>query len=94
MKAIVRKRQTRKLVETDKKPLHFEIRGNSVEPKKVDGWMKRENVQESILYHPSPAAGKWALDISLVGRPSNIVKTHHPRYVVGQRTRLQVLQAR
>lgn len=68
MKAIVRKRQTRKLVDIDKKPLHFEIRGNSVEPKKVDGWMKRNNVQENILYHPSPAAGKWGLEMTLIGR--------------------------
>ena len=59
MKAIVRKRQTRKLIEIDKKPLHFEIRENSVELEKVDRWMKRNNVQESILYHPSPAAGEW-----------------------------------
>lgn len=58
MKAIVRKRQTRKLVETDKKPLHFKIRENSVEPEKVERWMKSHNVQETILYGRSSPAGK------------------------------------
>ena len=72
MKAIVRKRQMRKLVENDKKPLHFEIRGSSVELKKVDGWMKRNNVQENMLYQSSPAAGKWVLDMTLIGRLSDI----------------------
>ena len=58
MKAIVRKRQTRQLVEVGKKPLHFKIRENSVELEKVERWMKRNNVQETILYGPSSPAGK------------------------------------
>ena len=58
MKAIVRKRQTRKLVETDKKPLHFKIRENSVEPEKVERWMESHNVQETVLYDSSSPAGK------------------------------------
>jgi len=58
MKAIVRKRQQRKLVESNKGELAFIVRGNIVEPKKVDRWMKRNEIPESILYAPSPAACK------------------------------------
>ncbi|KAH8745009.1 hypothetical protein F5883DRAFT_588450 [Diaporthe sp. PMI_573] len=56
MEAIVRKRQKRKLVETDKRPLVFEVRGGQVEPQKIERWMKRHDVAESFLYAPSPAA--------------------------------------
>ncbi|KAF2736995.1 hypothetical protein EJ04DRAFT_395115, partial [Polyplosphaeria fusca] len=56
MKAIVRKRQKRKLVETNKRPLEFEVRGSQVEPQKIERWMKRHDVLESFLYAPSPAA--------------------------------------
>jgi hypothetical protein len=58
----VRKRQKRKLVETDKGPLVFEVRGGQVEPQKIERWMKRHDVAESFLYAPSPAACKSALD--------------------------------
>jgi hypothetical protein len=60
MKAIVKKRQQRKLVERDKGELIFTVRGNVVEPKKVDRWMKRNEISESVLYTPSPAACKRA----------------------------------
>ncbi|KAF2177735.1 hypothetical protein K469DRAFT_602421 [Zopfia rhizophila CBS 207.26] len=58
MAAIVRKRQRRKLVETNKGQLVFEVRGSQVEPQKIERWMKRKGVVESSLYAPSPAACK------------------------------------
>jgi hypothetical protein len=58
MKAIVRKRQHRKLVE-DKQDLKFTVRGSSVESEKIVRWMKRNAIPDSFLYVPSPAAGKW-----------------------------------
>jgi hypothetical protein len=60
MQAIVRKRQRRKLVESDKREHIFVVRENRVEPEKVDRWMKRNGIGESILYAPSPAACKRA----------------------------------
>ena len=62
MKAIVRKRQKRKLVETHKGQLVFEVRGSQVEPLKIERWMKRHDVVDSALYAPSPAACKSASD--------------------------------
>ena len=61
MKAIVKKRQKRKLLETNKGELSFVVRGNAVEPKKIDRWMKRNEIPESVLYAPSPAACKRPL---------------------------------
>jgi hypothetical protein len=61
VKAIVRKRQQRKLVETDKKERIFQIRGSIVETRKIDRWMKKEVAPESMLYAPSPAACKKTL---------------------------------
>jgi hypothetical protein len=58
----VRKRQKRKLVETDKGQLVFEVRGSQVEPPKIERWMKRHHVVDSFLYAPSPAACKFARD--------------------------------
>jgi hypothetical protein len=58
MKAIVRKRQKRKLVETNKGELVFDVRGRQVEPEKIERWMKRHDVADSFLYVPSPAARK------------------------------------
>jgi hypothetical protein len=60
MKAIVRKQQQRKLVETDKSDLIFKVRGNVVEPDKIGRWMKRNEIPEDTVYAPSPAAGKRA----------------------------------
>lgn len=62
MEAIVRKRQKRKLVETDKGELVFEVRGSQVESQKIERWMKRHKVADSFLYAPSPAARKSAHD--------------------------------
>ena len=58
MQAIVRKRQRRKLVESNKAELVFEVRGSVVPPQKIERWMKRNDVVESFLYAPSPAACK------------------------------------
>ncbi|KAF2190067.1 hypothetical protein K469DRAFT_682227 [Zopfia rhizophila CBS 207.26] len=44
MKAIVRKRQQRKLVEDHSRELSFTVRGYNVEPEKIDRWMKRNDV--------------------------------------------------
>jgi hypothetical protein len=57
MKAIVRKRQQRELVEIDKAKLEFRVRGRVVaESEQIVRWMKRNGVAEEALYHPSPAA--------------------------------------
>ncbi|KAF7508875.1 hypothetical protein GJ744_008584 [Endocarpon pusillum] len=56
MKSIARKRQKRKLVETDKGELAFTVRGNPVASEKIDRWMKKNSISESTLYAPSPAA--------------------------------------
>ncbi|KAF2189775.1 hypothetical protein K469DRAFT_625736 [Zopfia rhizophila CBS 207.26] len=56
MRAIVRKRQQRKVIEANKGELVFQVRGYEVEPQKIDRWMKRHEVPESLLYAPSPTA--------------------------------------
>ncbi|KAM0365790.1 hypothetical protein ACHAPK_009311 [Fusarium culmorum] len=56
MSAIVRKRQQRKLVEVDKKKQIFTVRGRNVEPHKIDRWMARNDIAQTSLYAPSPAA--------------------------------------
>ena len=56
MRSIARKRQRRKLVESDEGALAFAVRGNTVASEKIDRWMKRNRVDESTLYAPSPAA--------------------------------------
>jgi hypothetical protein len=60
MKSIVRKRQRRKLVESDKGELAFTVRGNTVAPEKIDRWMKKNQIGESTVYALSPAACKRA----------------------------------
>ncbi len=60
MQAIVRKRQRRKLVETNKPELAFKVRDSPVQPQKIERWMKNHHVVESALYAPSPAACKLA----------------------------------
>ncbi|PVI02948.1 TPR-like protein [Periconia macrospinosa] len=56
MKAIVRKRQRRKLIETDKNELEFKVRGTQVSSLKIERWMKRQKLPDSLLYAPSPTA--------------------------------------
>jgi hypothetical protein len=58
MKAIVRKRQHRKLVEREKRPFTFRIRGKVVVNEQIDRYMKRNGICESTLYAPSPATCK------------------------------------
>ena len=58
MKAIVRKRQRRKLVETHKGDLNFILRGTVVNPRKIDRWMARNDIAEDVVYSPYPAVGK------------------------------------
>ncbi|KAH6882639.1 Clr5 domain-containing protein [Alternaria rosae] len=55
MKAIIRHRQRRGLVETDKPDLKFRVRGQEVEPQKIERWMKRHDISENMVYAPSPA---------------------------------------
>ncbi|ETS84387.1 hypothetical protein PFICI_02412 [Pestalotiopsis fici W106-1] len=56
MQAIVRKRQHRRLVEPGKKDLNFKVHNFTVNPGKVDTWMKRNNIPGDAIYAPSPAA--------------------------------------
>ncbi|UZP36506.1 hypothetical protein NXS19_004322 [Fusarium pseudograminearum] len=56
MSAIIRKRQQRKLVEVDKREQTFTVRGRDVEPHKIDRWMARNDIAQTSLYAPSPAA--------------------------------------
>jgi len=58
MKAIVRKRQERKLIDKNKGEFEFQVRGFDVDPSKIDRWMKRNQVSENLIYAPSPAACK------------------------------------
>lgn len=62
MKAIVRKRQRRKLVDRSKRTLTFTVRGNEVDEQKIDRWMKRNGIPEDELYTHSPAACKLVLN--------------------------------
>jgi hypothetical protein len=66
MKAIVRKRQKRRLIETDKGEPALKVRGSVVEPEKIDRWMKRNRVSESVPYSPSPAACREPYTSTLV----------------------------
>ena len=58
MGEIARKRQRRKLVQTNKGELIFIVRENMVEPNKIDRWMKKNGITESTLYAPSPPTCK------------------------------------
>lgn len=58
MAAIVRKRQQRKLIEPERGELVFSVRGQVVEPSKIDRWMKGKNIPQSLLFGASPQACK------------------------------------
>jgi hypothetical protein len=58
MKGIIRKRQRRNLVEVEKKPLEFSVRGRKVEDQKIDRFMKRYGIPQSLLYSPKSIAGE------------------------------------
>jgi hypothetical protein len=64
MKAIVRKRQQGRLVDTDKGDLAFRVRGRVVEPEKIDRYEKRKGITESMEYAPSPAACKTVFHLT------------------------------
>ncbi|RAR02066.1 TPR-like protein [Stemphylium lycopersici] len=86
MQAIVRKRQKRKLVETQKEDLVFEVRGSEVEPSKIERWMKRHRVADSFLYAPSPAASTPSAvgchTISERGTPAAVSENSSPTPVL------------
>lgn len=54
MKAIVRKRQYRRLAEKEKPGLIFNVRGAEVDTRKIERWMNEHNVSEDKLYEPEP----------------------------------------
>ncbi|KAH7255284.1 uncharacterized protein BKA55DRAFT_537697 [Fusarium redolens] len=56
MAAIVRKRQQRKILESEKREQIFTVRDREVEPQKIDRWMSRHEISQTHLYAPSPAA--------------------------------------
>jgi hypothetical protein len=58
MKAIVRKRLERKLLEPNRPEFSFRVRNVEVEAAKIDRWMHSYAVPESTLYAPSSAACK------------------------------------
>jgi hypothetical protein len=62
MKAIVRKRQRRRIVEAGKGELKFRVRGNEVSAEKIDRWMNRNHVPEDEVYSPSSIAGGLVID--------------------------------
>jgi hypothetical protein len=84
MKAIVRKRQQRRLVESDKRELLFAVRGNVVETKKVDRWMKRNGIAESILYSPMSTTCKRTRTFNAQSNNVDILQPLPLRLIVGQ----------
>lgn len=52
---IVMQRQRRKLVDVEKPPLRFRVRGKDVENAKIDRWMKSHGIRENDLYVTDPA---------------------------------------
>jgi hypothetical protein len=61
MKHIDRKRQERKLLQPNRPELTFQVRGIEVDSAKIERWMNRHEVPESMLYAPSPVACKYAM---------------------------------
>ncbi|CAN9213187.1 unnamed protein product [Alternaria alternata] len=68
MKAIVRHRQQRNLIDTDKGSFKFRVRGREVEPQKIERWMRKHELRESMIYAPSPT-GSTALPRRLARTP-------------------------
>ncbi|KAF2192654.1 TPR-like protein [Zopfia rhizophila CBS 207.26] len=69
MRAIVKKRQQRKVIEVNKSELVFQVRGYEVEPQRIDRWMKRHEVPESLLYAPTTPSAVYCRTISERGSP-------------------------
>jgi len=89
MKCIVRKRQKRKLLDGDKPELVFQVRGNQVDEAKIDRWMNKHEIPNSMLYAASPAACECATHCSL-GRLQELTCQSNP---IGRRL-LHHLRAR
>ncbi len=59
MERIVRKQAKRRL---EGKDSDFTVRGQAVEPEKIDRYKRRKNVSDtSILSQPSPIAGEYSI---------------------------------
>ncbi|KAF2668140.1 TPR-like protein [Microthyrium microscopicum] len=56
MKVIVRKRQQRKINDPNRGELRFRLREHTVDPEKIDRWMKRKNIASDEVYSPSSIA--------------------------------------
>lgn len=84
MEAIVRKRQRRKLINSDKRELIFTVRGSMVEPQKIDRWMNRNQVSQDLLYAPRPAACKSTCDGYCLYTTADMLKPPHPTCAVEQ----------
>lgn len=56
MTAIVRKQQQRDLVDIEKGPLAFSVRGKPVEPERIQRWMRSRGVSRDDRYAPDFAA--------------------------------------
>ncbi|XTI88634.1 hypothetical protein V2W45_1520928 [Cenococcum geophilum] len=75
---IVRKRQQRKLVKDGESELIFTVRGNKVEPQKIDRWVKRNGVPESLLYALTTLSDVGCQTVSERGSP-----VPSPTYSIG-----------
>lgn len=60
MKAIVHRRQKRRLLEPSKQDLVFKLRDEAVPQEKIDRWMDRNYVPQDSLYSPQSGARKHA----------------------------------
>jgi hypothetical protein len=47
-------------MERNKGALVFRVRGQVVDPRKIERWMREHDVMESRTYSPGPAAGTMA----------------------------------
>jgi hypothetical protein len=65
MKAIVRKRQERRVEEPDKPDLNFSLGGQLVPEEKIDRFMKRENIPADAVYSPLSGAGMFPRTLNL-----------------------------
>ena len=61
MQTIVKRRQYRKLVETNKRDLGFRVKGRKVPEERIDAWMKRYKVPQDEPFHVEGSSGELAL---------------------------------
>ncbi|KAF3044009.1 hypothetical protein E8E12_005978 [Didymella heteroderae] len=70
--AIVRKQQQRDLVDVNKGPLAFSVRGKPVEPERRQRWMRSRGVSKNELYAPDSAASTPSdVDCLTISEPSS-----------------------